>query len=412
MRFFNILIFFLLSIPLTSAAEKQTIQKAWILETPGGEILSSTNPDATMTPASILKILTSLYALETLGPDYRITTPVSRDRDNFLVIKASADPLLTSNPLRDMVTRLATATPERNFKGIIIDISAFEKKLPVDGISPLSQRSYNAPLTPFAVNFNSVSFKTEKGHFVSSENETPFLPMVLAPVRASRLASGRIALPSDNDFPMHYAAAMVRYFLEDAGFTFEESKTDFRYENPEIPDILLLEYSSPFTVTDIVHQLMAFSNNYVANKLLLATALKDTDHSGPLSLEKAGIYFSDFIKNKLGIEGFVVEEGSGLSRKNRITAKEMLKALHAFSPYMSLMRRENQGWFKTGTLSDVRTRAGYLRGPNGWYPYVIMTQGENEAYPLYLNILRKEARTGRSLSSSGSGMAPDNPAIN
>ncbi|TWI68879.1 D-alanyl-D-alanine carboxypeptidase/D-alanyl-D-alanine-endopeptidase (penicillin-binding protein 4) [Desulfobotulus alkaliphilus] len=412
MRFLYILILFFLFLPSGSAAERQGGQKAWILETPGGEILSATNPNATMTPASILKILTSLYALETLGPDYRISTSISKDKENFLVIGASADPLLTSNPIRDMVNRLAASTPERNFQGIIIDISNFEKKLPVDGINPLSRRSYNAPLTPFAVNFNSVAFKTEKGHFISAENETPLLPMVMTPVRDSRLASGRIALPSDNDFPMHYAAAMLRYFLEEAGFTFEKTETAFRYSAPAIPDILLLTYASPFTVTDIVHQLMAFSNNYVANKLLLATALQDASHTGPLSLEKAGIYFSDYIKNKLGIEGFVVEEGSGLSRKNQITAREMLKALHAFSPYMSLMRRESQGWFKTGTLSDVRTRAGYLRGPHGWYPYVLMTHGENDAYPLYLNILRKEARTGRSLSSSGSGMAPDNPARN
>ncbi|MDY0162036.1 D-alanyl-D-alanine carboxypeptidase [Desulfobotulus sp.] len=406
-----VMLFFLLASPLFHAwaAEQTTARNAWLLKTPDGEVLASQNPAEGMPPASILKILTSLYALETLGPEYRIVTPWHTDSEGNLVLTSRSDPLLTSMPLKTMIARLAEQTPHRHFTGLVVDVSRFEKKIPIDGRSARSLRSYNAPLTAFAVNFNSVSFKTEKGRLVSGEEETPLLPMVIGPIQASRMASGRIALPEESDFPIRYAAALTRHFLEEAGFTFENSETRFRENPPTEPDTLLLEVPSNFSIADIVHQLMAHSNNVIANQLLLFTASQNVKDPKPIGLEDARKDLSLFVEKRLGIQNFFIEEGSGLSRKNQISCQEMIKALDVFIPYMDLMRREVQGRYKTGTLSDVRTRAGFLKGAEGWYPYVLMTQGENEAYLRHLETLKQKVRSRKNLTRAADSMETASP---
>jgi D-alanyl-D-alanine carboxypeptidase/D-alanyl-D-alanine-endopeptidase (penicillin-binding protein 4) len=66
-------------------------------------------------------------------------------------------------------------------------------------------------------------------------------------------------------------------------------------------------------------------------------------------------------------------EGSGISRKNIISARDLMKVLLKFKPYFYLMRYENKEYYKTGTLKDIRTRAGYIEGKNEeLYPFVLL----------------------------------------
>lgn len=94
-----------------------------------------------------------------------------------------------------------------------------------------------------------------------------------------------------------------------------------------------------------------------------------------------------FAKKKIFNNGLVVENGSGLSRKERITARQLGQMLEAAwkSPYAAefisslpivamdgTMRRRlrnsqlvGQAHIKTGTLKNVRAIAGYSRDVNG-----------------------------------------------
>jgi D-alanyl-D-alanine carboxypeptidase/D-alanyl-D-alanine-endopeptidase (penicillin-binding protein 4) len=59
----------------------------------------------------------------------------------------------------------------------------------------------------------------------------------------------------------------------------------------------------------------------------------------------------------------------------------MLKVLMGFMPFYAVLNSKGNDFFKTGTLTDVRTRAGYIQGQdNRLYPYVIMTNGKNANY--------------------------------
>jgi D-alanyl-D-alanine carboxypeptidase/D-alanyl-D-alanine-endopeptidase (penicillin-binding protein 4) len=63
---------------------------------------------------------------------------------------------------------------------------------------------------------------------------------------------------------------------------------------------------------------------------------------------------------KHGLAGSIhLEEGSGISRDNRFTARGLAQLLNLFEPNASLLRRGEGARFKTGTFSGVRTLAGY-----------------------------------------------------
>ena len=56
-----------------------------------------------------------------------------------------------------------------------------------------------------------------------------------------------------------------------------------------------------------------------------------------------------------------IEEGSGISRGNRFTARGLARVLTMFAPHATLLRRGDGTFFKTGTFSGVRTLATQLK---------------------------------------------------
>ena len=54
-----------------------------------------------------------------------------------------------------------------------------------------------------------------------------------------------------------------------------------------------------------------------------------------------------------------LEEGSGISRDNRFTARGLAKLLELFAPHADLLRGHDGGMSKTGSMDGVRTLAGY-----------------------------------------------------
>jgi len=85
-----------------------------------------------------------------------------------------------------------------------------------------------------------------------------------------------------------------------------------------------------------------------------------------------------------------IEEGSGISRQNRISANTFLKVLHAFEPYRHLMRKDKAGFYKTGNLDGISTRAGYIEQPDGsiYYYVIMMNTPDNYSKPVIEKLLQ------------------------
>src|SRR3989339_835820 len=146
-------------------------------------------------------------------------------------------------------------------------------------------------------------------------------------------------------------------------------------------------FQSPHELKTIIQSLLQYSNNFIANQLLLSMGAKLFGE--PATLEKGVQTVQDFSRRHLGLTALTIDEGSGLSRGNRISPDEMLKILAKFMPYHGLLKHEENEFFKTGTLTGVRTRAGDLSGKNErLYPYIILVNEENTGYEFILTRLK------------------------
>jgi len=160
-----------------------------------------------------------------------------------------------------------------------------------------------------------------------------------------------------------------------------------RVENVSLKNEKANIFLSPFELKVVIQRLLQYSNNFIANQLLLSIGAKA--YGEPATLEKGRQAVRDFSNQHLNLDTLVIDEGSGLSRSNRISPDQMLKILINFMPYHELMRQEENDFFKTGTLTGVRTRAGYLLGKDDrLYPYIILINEENTGYDSILSHLK------------------------
>ncbi|MEA1969608.1 MAG: D-alanyl-D-alanine carboxypeptidase [Thermodesulfobacteriota bacterium] len=348
-----------------------------VLATSQGKILYSKNPDKEFIPASTLKLLTSLGAIYYLGENFSFKTDFFIDDNLNLTIKGYGDPLLTSEAIKQISDKLAYILKQKkNFsiKAIIIDDTFFALSLKIPGRG-VSSNPYDAPSGAFCANFNTVSFQySKKKIYVSGEKETPLLGFTQKRINASGLEHGRITL-SKNESRV-YAGMLIKYFLNLNGI-----QVTGKVKNGVAADkkTLILTYRSNYDLNDIIKKLLNYSNNFIANQLLLTIGAKA--FTPPGTIEKGVKALTDYSKKNIGTEHTKIAEGSGLSRKNRTTPRDMLKILLKFKEYHLLMKKNGAEYFKTGTLNGIRTRAGYFTDrEKNLYPFVIMVNSKGDGY--------------------------------
>lgn len=331
-----------------------------------GRVLVSKNENRLLVPASTLKIFTALVALDTLGPDYRFTTEFYRDDTDNLTIKGYGDPGLVSEVLADIARRLASDLPHVN--DIVLDASYFAQPLVIPGVSASSE-PYDAPNGALCVNFNTVSFKRENGTFTSAEPQTPLLPIVYGRIAAAGLSEGRIVLSHEQEEITLYGGHLFGHFLRESGVQFTGAIATGTVRPGR--DRLVYRHQSPLTLGETISQLLNFSNNFTTNQILIAAGARR--YGPPGTLDKGVRAAREYARDVLKLDDIRISEGSGISRANRITARDMHKILDAFAPYHTFMRSEGRQYYKTGTLHGISTRAGYLERPDGsLYRFVVL----------------------------------------
>ena len=353
-----------------------------------GRIIVSKNADKKLIPASTLKILTSLVAMHYLGQDYRFTTEFYLDNDSNLKIKGYGDPLLTSEILEEISKALGSRLDAeyKKIKDIVLDDSYFKQPIIIPGISPSSQ-PYDAPNGALCANFNTVYFKRlENGKYVSAEEQTPLLPFALRKIKKSKLSMERIVLSHKESENTLYFGHLFKYFLEKQGIKSNGSVRLGRVNKEN--DRLVFKYVSGFSIKEIISKLLEYSNNFMANQLLIAAGAKL--YGSPGTLDKGVLAAKNYAEKILNLKNLCIVEGSGISRKNRISAKSLYKTVKAFISYHNLMQKKEREFYKTGTLKDINTRAGYIKSNKGeLYSFVVMINTPGKTTEVIMGMLLK-----------------------
>jgi D-alanyl-D-alanine carboxypeptidase/D-alanyl-D-alanine-endopeptidase (penicillin-binding protein 4) len=342
---------------------------AIMVSDPSGQILIQKNETRKLVPASILKIFTSLAALHYLGPKYRYRTEFYLDDAANLKIKGYGDPLLISEIVNVVSQRLAPLVGSSiTVNNLILDDSHFSQPLTIPGISASSQ-PYDAPNGALCVNFNTVNFKHTKSGYTSAEPQTPLLPYAEKKIKALKLKSGRYVLSHVAGESTIYAGELFKYFLSRHGLRITGKVKLGRVNEAE--DQLIYRYVSRFTVAEIIAGLLEYSNNFTINQLLITSGVKA--FGAPGNLAKGVRAALDYAEQVLHIADLSIVEGSGISRDNRVSARQMMSILDEFEPQRFLMRCQGREYYKTGTLHGISTRAGFITGNRGGrYRYVVM----------------------------------------
>jgi D-alanyl-D-alanine carboxypeptidase/D-alanyl-D-alanine-endopeptidase (penicillin-binding protein 4) len=338
-----------------------------------GEELVAQNADQPFVPASVTKIVTAWLAMEVLSGDYRFETRFYLDDKRVLYVRGGGDPFLISEELAPLAADLVAKIGKAPIAGIVVDGGYYPSNLRIPGVED-DDEAYDAPNSALAVNFNTVYAVRTGARVRSAEPQTPITPLAIAIFRAKGPdGEGRISLGRDPAVGLKYAGELIGAFIERAGGTVH-GKVSLGAAPEGLEPIYVHRQSRPLSA--ILAELLRDSNNFTANQVFLE--LGGRRLGGPVSLEKSLAVANETLAARGLAQSIHLEEGSGVSRDDRMTARALAKVLDLFAPHAELLHGHDGGLNKTGTMAGVRTLAGYAdTSSHGRVRFVISAPGED-----------------------------------
>lgn len=360
-----------------------------------GKTIYAKNPDKPLIPASTLKILTSLAAIKTLGPNFRFQTWACYDQTTSdLYLKGFGDPLFISEEISkfaDQISHHLFELASHNIissaviRHIIVDQTYFASQITIPGAGS-SSNPYDATNGALCANFNTIFLKWNRRseQYISAEKQTPFPDILAKQIRPKSKTTDRVLL--SYELRQKYPGILMHEFLKKSGVKITSSVRTGKFTGSDNDCVI---HTSAFSLVETVQKLLKYSNNFIANQIMLTMGARIS--GPPASLEKGVDLLNKFAKGSLGLKNISIVEGSGLSRRNHLTPTQMRDVLIAFMPWYELLRRDGNEFYKTGTLSDVRSRAGFIRGKNNrLYPFVIMLNQTHTSYDAIRCMLKEK----------------------
>lgn len=385
---------------------------------PAGAPRIAWQADLPLNPASLMKLLPTFAALETLGPAYTWRTPVWLQGplqdgvlEGSLVIKGQGDPRLVVERVWGLLRRVQQLGVREIRGDIVLDRSAFS-------LAELSPGDFDGePLRPYNVGpdalllnqrvFTLTLMPDPAARVARVAMEPPLAGVSVpatVPLQAGPCNDWRSALRADfsdpsritlagaypgscgeRQWPVAYAeptsynTRLLQALWRDLGGTLKGRVREGAAPADAPPSF---EIVSP-PLAEVVRDINKFSNNPMAQQLFLSMALQQRGQ-GTVGGAREGL--SQWAASRLGdsAASLVVDNGSGLSRDNRLSARLLGRLLQVAwaSPVMPefvsslpvagadgttrrLKSLEGRAHLKTGSLRDVAGIAGYVHTPSG-----------------------------------------------
>ena len=401
----------------------------------------SQNADKSMNPASVMKLITTNAALDLLTPSYRWKTEIYRDGnvlsdkfsggvlDGNLIIKGYGDPSFKAQEFWRLLMSLQQLGIKKIKGDLIIDKSYFAKNVGVrHTFDDETWRAYNAEPSAFLVNGRNTSFKfvaTESGVNISQEFELSEVQIVnnmkltQGACGEWRSRFGYTVKPKEVGavvtFSGTFSPACEERYLElsvfdDEKYAFYTFKKLWKELGGSFNGKLKVQ-DTPASAVKILEQLSEplgyverdinkWSNNLMARQLLLTIA---AEKLSPPATEANG---EKALKNWLSAKGLnfkelVIENGSGLSRVERISAEhlgqmlvsayhspvmpELMASLPILAQDGTIKKRlvdsqsNGRAHLKTGSIDGVSAIAGYVLDANNHRHVLVMLVNHTKA---------------------------------
>ena len=388
----------------------------YVQDLDSGQILLAHRADASMNPASTMKLVTTFAALRALGGDYRWQTQwrssgtvANGSLQGDLYWVGSGDPSFDQPDLLDMQQQLVRQGIMSLNGKVVLDRRVWGSLAGAEGFENDADESFVVPPDPHMIAYKSLwitAARNESGQPAFLLNpplygiQTDLSQLTETNGRCGKL-SNHVSAKFENGmlvFRGRLPAACMgeKMFINlfDAPRFAEESFRGHwlaqglgglygfgRGAAPGNSRILATHFSKP--LSEVLTDMNKHSNNLIARTVFLTLGHQE---NGPHSVQNAeAAVRRQLVSAGLDDEALVLENGSGLSRRERLTARFLGSML--FQAYRSPFRDTFihtlpiagtdgtlRGRFrqlgrslrmKTGTLRDVRALAGYWLPPNG-----------------------------------------------
>ena len=265
-----------------------------VTDFPDGRVLISKNENRPLIPASTLKIFTALVR----PPHSRVRLPL-RDRillrrrrqpDHQGLWRPGAYFRGVGGNRPQLGTQTAAHQEHHPGRLLLRSASGDPRHLFFFRTVRRSQRRLVRQLQ------HPCSSKKKTALTLSAEPQTPLLPMVLGRITSSGLNEGRIVLSHNENEITLYCGYLSDHFLRQAGVTVTGKVADPEPSRPG-RDHLIYRHLSPLTLSDSIARLLAFSNNYTTNQILISAGARR--YGPPGTLEKGVQVAREYARNIL-----------------------------------------------------------------------------------------------------------------
>lgn len=401
----------------------------YVQDANSNEVVLEQAADMPRSPASTIKVLTTFAALDMLGPGFTWKTRAYIDGTltngvlrGDLILVGGGDPYMTSERWWTFVHELRDRGLAKINGDVLIDDSYFA---PIAGsradFDAKPFRSYN--VLPAAL---MVNFQTSRFTLIATEQRNRPL-VIVNPMPANLSIDNRVRLVQgkchrdiyfeapDAEDPTKLVISgtlgatcgsfsIARAIMTAPDYAYGTFRTLWTQSGGAIDGAgrlgivpssarLLHEHDS-LPLPEIIRLVNKYSNNVMARHLLLTLGAEK--FGAPATIEGGRQAISNWLSSRgIKIPGLVLDNGSGLSRAERITARGLGEMLDVawHSPFMpefaaslplsatdgTLRRRfdapgmPGRVRLKTGSLDDVTALAGFVNAASGkTYVVVIM----------------------------------------
>jgi D-alanyl-D-alanine carboxypeptidase/D-alanyl-D-alanine-endopeptidase (penicillin-binding protein 4) len=401
-----------------------------IIEPCSGQRIFEYNGNLPLIPASNMKLITSFTALKFLGPQFEFVTVAAISGKNLVII-GSGDPLLglvdgndlDSNKPAGFISDIIGALKEKNIteiKDIVIDCSVFDDvRAHPNWPKEQLNRPYACEISGLNYNANciKISASQKDGQIIlATEPQTSYLEMVnkIQPVDKGDSAIGSYRTDKENVIIVHgkcrktasfdvaiekppaFFGALLTENLNKAGI-----KTSGRLTIASVdPEKLQILVEHRTGIIKVIKQCNKDSFQLAAECLLKTLGARRITGGRAGSWQGGQKVLTDYL-SFLGAdeEWFYIDDGSGLSSQNKLTAGLIARVLaDAYSSdlwpafkdtlaaggvdgtlkkYFYQSRYRGKVFAKTGYINSVRALSGVCTAAKKEYLFSILTNDAN-----------------------------------